>query len=473
MSSNYDFNKREDYDYSFSYDYLGGVGLGKSEVEAERLRKSKLGTYDMKPIDPPNSDLDRDEVIKIANMIHSSSQRESLVSKIMETKDRRLEFVWNNNHEHHLYFEWALHCIDRQVENWQKIRKESKLADPPVRVAVSSETQRELKIGDTVEISNIKSRPELNGKYGKIVSVTPSDRYMVEFMDINQTVSIAQVNCELVGANAATEQPSWKGNFPRGLKVVIRGLTSDQGKLLNGLHGTVVDYKSERYLVRLDDSYADDLKSIKEHNLHVPPPTGWEEKMDESSGKTFYVNSKDGDVSWEHPILSRSRKRTITKPNEFVKLDREEPVSDTEAPIETESSFNREEFLREEAKRLKLERRDKKAAKHTDIADTIAEKLKGLRNLLGLSDELIFSGTPRELLGEIRTIDGDAKSKLLFTGLCMILEDYKKLKFNKNQLIGLGDKIDDVVENGGSFPDHIIAWIEGGLQLAIPIRYSF
>ncbi len=49
----YDFNKREDYDYSFSYDYLGGMGLGKSEVELERIHKSKLGNYDLTTVDPP------------------------------------------------------------------------------------------------------------------------------------------------------------------------------------------------------------------------------------------------------------------------------------------------------------------------------------------------------------------------------------------------------------------------------------
>ena len=80
----YDFNKREDYDYSFSYDYLGGMGLGKSEVETERIRKSKLGTYDLTPVDPPEA---CQEVIKIAQMIHDSDQREALVNEIMKSRD--------------------------------------------------------------------------------------------------------------------------------------------------------------------------------------------------------------------------------------------------------------------------------------------------------------------------------------------------------------------------------------------------
>lgn len=461
--SSYDFNKREDYDYSFSYDFLGGIGLGKSEVEAERIRASKIGTYDLTPVDPPNSVHDRLEVIKIAKMIHTSGQRESLVAKIFETKDKRLEFVWNKNHLHHFYFEWALHCIDRRVENWEEIRKGSE-PEPfgPETVL------EEVKIGDTVEISNIKSRPELNSKHGRIVSMT-SDRFMVEFADINQTVSIAKTNCVLVSGSST--EALWKASFPRGLSVVIHGLTSDQGKVLNGLHATIVDHKSDRYLVRLEDSPVADLKSIKENNLHVPPPTGWAEKVDESSGKSYYVNSENGDVSWEHPILSRSRKRVIGKSREFVKLDVDESDTDP-SPVETESSFKREEFLREESKRLKLERRENKSAKPVDIAETIASKLNELRAVLCITEDIIFAGTPREMLGEIRNSSGDAKSKLIFASLCMILEDYKKLKFNKNQLIGLGDKIDDVIENGGVFPDHVVAWVEGGLQLAVPVRYS-
>ena len=202
--SSYDFNKREDYDYSFSYAYLGGVGLGKSEVEAERIRKSKLGTYDMTPVDPPLGG-HRDEVIKIANMINSSKQREELVKKIFETKDSRLEFVWNKKHQLNPYFDWALHCLDRQVIGWENIRQGSVTFNEPV-FSEAAKPSRQLKVGDTVEISNIKSRPELNGKIGKIFSVS-NDRMMVEFSDINQTVSIAKSNGSLVRVQLDISSP--------------------------------------------------------------------------------------------------------------------------------------------------------------------------------------------------------------------------------------------------------------------------
>jgi hypothetical protein len=467
--SSYDFNKREDYDYSFSYAYLGGVGLGKSEVEVERIRKSKLGTYEMTPVDPPPGQ--GDEVVRIANMINSSKQREELVKKIFETKDARLEFVWNKKHQLNPYFEWALHCIDRQVVGWENIGQRSVTFNEPVRSEAKPSPQ--LKIGDTVEISNIKARPELNGKIGQVVNVT-NDRVMVEFSDINQTVSIAKSNCLLVHQDST--DTLWKANLPRGLKVEIRGLASDQGKLLNGLNGTIVDYKSERFLIRLDDPVGGDLKSVKECNLYVLLPDGWSEKMDESSGKPYYVRHEDQSVSWDHPILSRSKqkRKPKEKSEEFVKLDTHEEVSDSEAREETESGFKRDEFLCEEAKRLKLDRRGKKtAAKAIDMAETVAGKLDDLRNALGFArEEALFSGNPRDLLEIIRECKDDAKLKFLFAGLCMILEDYKKLKFNKNQLTVLGDKIDDVIENEGHFPDSVIGWIESGLQIAIPTRYS-
>jgi hypothetical protein len=160
--------------------------------------------------------------------------------------------------------------------------------------------------------------------------------------------------------------------------------------------------------------------------------------------------------------------------DEFVKLDTHEEFSDSEAREETESGFTREEFLREEAKRLKLDRRGKKTAtKSIDMTETVAHKLDDLRNTLGFArEEALFSGNPRDLLEKIRECTDDAKLKFLFAGLCMILEDYKKLKFNKNQLTVLGDKIEDVIENEGHFPVSVIGWIESGLQIAIPTRYS-
>ena len=159
---NYDFNKREDTEYSHSYDYLSGVGLGRSEVQAELDRRAKLGTYDLDPVGPPS---DAGEVVKIANLIIGNKERESLVKKIGEVKDKRLEFVWNDNHVNHKYFKWALHCIDRQVKDWQQIRPGQKKQVKP-SAAYSSVP---IEVGNTVQIENIKARRELNGKVGIVV----------------------------------------------------------------------------------------------------------------------------------------------------------------------------------------------------------------------------------------------------------------------------------------------------------------
>lgn len=478
----YDFNKREDYDYSFSYDYLGGMGLGKSEVETERIRKSKLGTYDLTPLDPPEA---CQEVIKIAQMIHDSDQREALVNKIMKSRDERLEFVWNKKHEHNAYFEWALHCIDREVVGWQGLRRNSSrpaassnttaaAAADSKPLTINPPSDDHIRVGNTVVVANIKARPELNGKMGKIVSITTNDRVMVEFADINQIVSIAKINCMSLSGDVA-ESSSWPARLAKGLRVEIRGLTSDQGKLLNGLTGYIVDFKSDRYLVRLDGSDNSDLKSIKESNLFVPAPIGWTERVDASSGKSYYVCDKDGSVSWEHPLIGEFASKehsTSVQSNEFVKLDGQDIERDTLEPVDGETNFNREEFLHQEAKRLKLDRRAAKSSK-ADVSEIVMSKLNQLREMFHFTEgEDLFSGNSRELLNAIRESSGNAKIKFLFCGFFVIFEDYKKLRFNKNQLIVLSDKISDVIDSEGLFPDYVIGWIESGLQIATPTRYS-
>ena len=115
-------------------------------------------------------------------------------------------------------------------------------------------------------------------------------RCLVEFSDIMQTVSISRDNCtwtnKVISSNSKT--------LPRGLKVEIRKLASDTGKLLNGMEAYITDFNadSQRYLVRLD--LTGELKSLKEENLYIPPPADWIERIDESSGKSYFVHSKSG-----------------------------------------------------------------------------------------------------------------------------------------------------------------------------------
>lgn len=194
----YDFNKREDFEYSHSFDYLGGVGLGKAEVASQRERDSKRGKYDMVPVAAPDNVEEKEEIIRASTMIHRSNNRSSLLEKIAQLRDPRMEFVWNASHRHHSYFQWALHCIDREVKDWTSIlpsthRSESKYRAPD---NLPTKTERSFQIDDWVEISGIQARPELNGKRGQIKHIdSKTHRFQIEFSDILQTVSISESKC--------------------------------------------------------------------------------------------------------------------------------------------------------------------------------------------------------------------------------------------------------------------------------------
>ena len=338
MSESYDFNKREDYDYSHSFDYLGGVGLGKTEVRTEKDRVSKLGKYDLAPVDPPIESAKRDEIINVANLIHKSAQRESLFKKINELRDIRTEFVWNKSHEFHAYFVWALHCIDRQVPNWLNIGASSSSTDPDAQSVLQP-----LLVGDWVDVNHVQARPELNGKRGIVLQLLSSDRVKIDFPDINQAVSLPSSKC--TKSNRSGIKPVPTSQLPQAIKVEVVGLTSDSGKLLNGFVGYVVGFnnESQRYTVRLDEG----TKSLKKENLYVCLPPGWEGRFDESSGDRFYTETASGKVSWEHPILAKPR------PVEGPHNEGYEEGS--------ESDFDRVEFLEQEKKRIRLDR-DRAAA---------------------------------------------------------------------------------------------------------------
>jgi hypothetical protein len=199
-----------------------------------------------------------------------------------------------------------------------------------------------------------------------------------------------------------------------------------------------------------------EMKSIKEANLKIPPPPGWTENFDPSTGKYFYTNG--GQVSWNHPLVGKKRSH---------EEDQEDEIRDSE------TGFSRSEFLMNEEKRLKLNRR-KKGIDPDDVSCRLIE----LRKIMlgGDLTEILFTGTPQVLVSVIESTDADMveRNKHLIAGLFILLEDYRKLRFNKIQLTALMDKIEDLFESVGehTFSPSIIEWIIGGLKLAVPISYS-
>ena len=440
----YDFNKREDIDYSHSYDYLGGVGLGRPEVELERARLAKLGTYDLEPVDSPTEDWEKDEIVRIAKLVNKSKERDSLLKKIGEIRDRKLEFAWNKLHQHYSYFQWALHCLDREVKNWEKIKKPRGGAH---ETRPSQQTRVPVVVRDGVIVSGIQARPELNGKFGTVLSES-GDRWLVEFADVMQTVSVKKVNC----MKGKYVPPKSTEELPRALKVEIVKLTSEQGKLLNGKIGYILEYSqdSARYTVRLEES--SERKLVKLENLHVPVGPGWEQRFDESTGVPFFVNLASGEVSWKHPILS-GRKRS--------EIEREESEGE---------EFDRSEFLRQEEKRLKLDKREKlRGVREGDIASQL-ERLRVQLEVPLPGESVLFTGTPQMLLKRISASSWDERKQLLTIALSLILEDYKALKFNRSQLMALCSKIEEI-EEAGQIPAEVESWIVAALQIAIPISY--
>jgi hypothetical protein len=460
MSEGYDFNKREDFDYSHSFDYLGGVGLGKAEVQAEKKRLSELGKYDLDPVDPPEGPAAQ-EVIRLAENVHKSSQRDSLLQKIAEMKDSRTEFVWNKSHRLHPYYVWALHCLDREVPNWTSIRKgnqkpKSKHTEPKVTRTL------EVRIGDWVEVSDVQARPELNGKRGCVKSRTPNNRFEVEFPDIAQTVSLAASKCHRSETSGVSATP--EGQLPKGLKVEVTNLQSEEGKLLNGSIGFVVEYNnySKRYTVRLDQT----TKALKKENLHVCLPPGWSEHIDPSTGETFYKEiGGTGKTSWEHPILGKRKRKPVE--TEFVA----EPEDVEEDGNEQhDEDFNRAEFVAEESKRLRLDKKRSQAS-----PELVRKLLNLVRSQFGLGEPNpnfpLFVGTGRVLL---ETLDGcnsaDRPGKLVI-GLELIFQDLCNLKFNKKQLIGFAEHLDEILE-GKSFTPRMEDWIIAALRISIPISFT-
>lgn len=472
----YDFNKREEFEYSHSFDYFGGVGLGKHAVDAVRDKELKRGTYDITPVAPPANLNERDDIIRIATLVHDSRNRESLLSKIRQQKDTRMAFVWDETHEYHPYYVWALHCIDREVKNWTQIIAAS--ARPRSRTEAPADTpavHKQFNVNDWVDISGIQARPELNGKKGRVSSVDPTTRrLLIEFPDILQTVSISESKCQPSSASGIASSQS---HLPQGLRVEIKNLTSEQGKKLNGAEAFIVSYNkvTERYTVRLNDA-SNELKSLKADNLHACLPPGWTEQVDQSTGETFYREIASDRVTWSHPVLggaNKADKRKTASQSEFVgEASNDDSTSEPEDDAGP-SSFKRGEFLDQERKRLRL---DKKRQAGEASEANLRETLQLIRSKFSLfpldTREPLYIGTAKTLLDAILAASSEQEQiRLLYIALEVICQDLRKLKFNKRQLVGFLEHLDQILEEE-SFSEPIKEWIIGGLKLAAPISYS-
>ena len=246
------------------------------------------------------------------------------------------------------------------------------------------------------------------------------------------------------------------------MKVQIINLTSDSGKILNGIDGYVISYNADRYTIRLGSS--SDLKSIKRENLHVVLPNEWIERFDDSEGKFFFVNSSTGETSWVHPILGNV-KSPEDKRNEVIRQ-----AEESESDNDESEGFERAQFLRDEAKRLKL---DKKHDSATVSMKKIEEALFNLRTIFNVvkGEHPLFVGFPRDLVQFCtESYDGE-KAKWLILALVLLSEDLKQLKFNKKQLTCLLEKIESIIEDK-SFSPEVIDWIIGGLKIAMPYSHS-
>lgn len=470
----YDFNKREDFEYSHSFDYFGGVGLGKSAIDAQRDRESKRGTYDITPVSPPIDVNERNEIIRIASLVNESKNRDSLLSKISQQKDTRMSFVWDKAHKYHAYYLWALHCVEREVENWTEILPP--VDRPKSRIPKNfAEGHKQLKVNDWVDIAGIQARPELNGKVGRVASVDPSSRRLeIEFPDIQQTVSIAESKCKRSDTGFRVNT---RNQLPQGLRVEIKNLTSEQGKRLNGAEAYIISYNSEidRYTVRLNDADSEH-KSLKRDNIHVCLPRGWTEQVDQSTGETFYREISSNKVTWSHPILdiaNKAEKQKSATQSEFVSVINEDDSGSEVGDDSGSPSFKREEFLEQERKRLRL---DKKRQAGEATEDNLRETLLLIRSNFHISSvdstAPLFIGTAKTLLDAIQTASNkEEQVKLLYIALEVILEDLRRLKFNKRQLVGFLEHLDQILEEE-SIGEAMKDWIIGGLKLAAPISYS-
>jgi hypothetical protein len=124
---------------------------------------------------------------------------------------------------------------------------------------------------------------------------------------------------------------------------------------MNGLEGFITSFNSEtnRYLIRID--LTGEIKSVKEENIYIPLPNGWMERIDDSTGKSYFIHNTSGETTWSHPILKRGKRKPTEDAarDEFVGQDEEDSDREDRKGDE-ETGFDRSEFLKQEEKRLRL-----------------------------------------------------------------------------------------------------------------------
>lgn len=108
--------------------------------------------------------------------------------------------------------------------------------------------------GVRVEVIGLKAKPEYNGEFASVKSfVKESGRFQVVFEKYGTEIAVKPVNM-VMAQRQEKEEEEWKHEIPKHARVIVQGLTSEGGKLLNGLKGEVVSYDDEkgRYNVKLD-----------------------------------------------------------------------------------------------------------------------------------------------------------------------------------------------------------------------------
>ncbi|KAF4673516.1 hypothetical protein FOL46_007006 [Perkinsus olseni] len=343
----YDFNKREDYDYHVSYDYLGGQ-LGRDMLSEKRKKERKKGKYDMRPVRAPDDE----------GLARSS-------------KDPKMLFIRDEDHEAHQYYLWAKHCISREVKDWESITPENEsIKRKQQQTEELKDTIADFSIGTRVEVLGLKSKPELNGTCGTVVGKNKSSgRFEVKLDKTGSIMAIKPDN--LMYAPETAEQVAERkkkqeesGIFPDGCAVHISGLKSVSATWINGQEGIVIGWNPDkkRYDVKLNCDGS--IKQLKPENVRVKVPEGWTEYWDEDQQRHYYVENATqkaqffSAVTWKHPVFSTGDDEIGSKPVMEKHADFEEEEGeagrgdDTGEPLsESEDETSEDDLEDEEASR--------------------------------------------------------------------------------------------------------------------------
>eukprot|EP00392_Amoebophrya_sp_AT5.2_P013289 g13407.t1 len=389
-NGNYDFAKHQFREYQHDYSYLGGF-LGADEVADKKKKQALQGKVDLLPRLPPKDATLRAMVEKFAARVisqedpefceHSFFTRDPQTYFFLREKDgtsRKFEAdkktgrvkdpkeksaaaareeaaksnpfhtsVEEEQEKARDYYQFVKHCSLRGVDFMPLVAKQQMVeADRIAKLADENPDAPEKKFlpGVRVEVIGLKAKPEYNGEFASVKSfVKESGRFQVVFEKYGTEIAVKPVNMVMAQRQEKPEE-EWKHEIPKHARVIVQGLTSEGGKLLNGLKGEVVSYDDEkgRYNVKLDaqpgnvkkvvnlavcqstaplsagkdtsDCNSTDFSStttiqVKQENLKCDLPPGWTEHWDEHMQKFFYRNTKTSRIQWKHPIL---KARVIT-----------------------------------------------------------------------------------------------------------------------------------------------------------------